>query len=78
MKSIPCEQDKTVFSGYTMTHEHDFITTHLRDDFNSNESTIVACLTCDATYCNVCGKPLKNRPNYQRADGIRTQTFIQN
>ena len=78
MKSIPCEQDKTVFSGYTMTHEHDFITTHLRDDFNSNENTVVTCLTCDATYCIVCGKPLKNRPNYRRADGIRTQTFIQN
>lgn len=78
MKSIPCEQDKTVFSGYTMTHEHDFITTHLQDDFNSNESTIVACLTCDATYCILCGKRLKNRPNHRRADGIRSQTFIQN
>jgi hypothetical protein len=78
MKTIPCEQDKTVFSGYTMTHEHDFITTHLRDDFNRNESTIVACLTCDATYCIVCGKPWKTRPNYRRADGIRSQTFIQN
>ncbi len=65
MKSFPCKQDKSVFTGYTISHEHDLITAHPHDEYRKCNTIVVACITCDATYCNLCGKPLGRKSNMQ-------------
>ena len=62
MKSFPCEQDKTVFTGHTISHEHDLISAHSHDKHQKCNTIVVACITCYATYCNFCWKPLGRKP----------------
>lgn len=76
MKSFPCKQDKSVFTGYTISHEHDLITAHSHDEYQKCNTIVVACITCDATYCNLCGKPLGRKSNKQ-LDGRQLSTSFQ-
>lgn len=45
MKSFPCKQDKSVFTGYTISHEHDLITAHSHDEYQKCNTIVVACIT---------------------------------
>jgi hypothetical protein len=65
MKSFPCEQDKTVFTGYAISHEHYLITARSHDEYQKCHTIVVARITCDATYRNLCWKPLLRKSNNQ-------------
>lgn len=62
MKLIHCEKNRSFFSGYTITHEHDFIKIAPKYMVKTKNSA-VKCLTCGVVYCTACGRPLKSE-NY--------------
>lgn len=47
------EASKTIQAKDSLVHEHDFVPTTIKKG-----DCLVRCVTCDANFCNICGKLL--------------------
>ena len=49
--------DDTIQSENKLIHEHDFITTRIKE----TNSFLIHCITCGIYYCDLCGKALGDK-----------------
>ena len=49
--------DDTIQSENKLIHEHDFITTRIKE----TNSFLIHCITCGICYCDLCGKALGDK-----------------